>query len=51
MGDRHPNLFATVGMNKANVKEFHINADSSGQYVLSFTHSIDSATISGIEVL
>jgi hypothetical protein len=44
-------LFATVGMNKAYIKEFTLNANSSGQYVLSFTASVDSATISGIEVL
>ena len=44
-------LFATVGMNKAYVQQFNINANSSGQYVLSFTQSVDSATISGIEVL
>jgi hypothetical protein len=44
-------LFATVGMNKAYIKEFTLNANSSGQYVLSFTASVDSATISGIEIL
>jgi hypothetical protein len=44
-------LFATVGMNKAYIKEFTLPANSSGQYVLSFTASVDSATISAIEVL
>jgi hypothetical protein len=44
-------LFATVGMNKAYVKQFNINANGAGAYVLSFTASADSATISGIEVL
>jgi hypothetical protein len=44
-------LFATVGLNHAYIKEFSLPANSSGQYVLSFTASIDSATISGIEVL
>jgi hypothetical protein len=43
-------LFATVGMNKAYIKEFTLPANSSGQYILSFTASLDSATISGIEV-
>jgi hypothetical protein len=44
-------LFATVGMNTAYIKEFTLPANSSGKYVLSFTASLDSATISGIEVL
>ncbi len=44
-------LFATVGMNTAYIKEFTLPANSSGAYVLSFTASLDSATISGIEVL
>jgi hypothetical protein len=44
-------LFATVGMNKAFIWECTLNADSSGRYVLSFTASLDSATISGIEIL
>jgi Malectin domain len=44
-------LFATVGMNKAYIKEFTLNANTSGKYVLSFTASLDSATISAIEVL
>jgi hypothetical protein len=44
-------LFATVGMNTAYIKEFTLPANSSGQYVLSFTASLDSATISAIEVL
>jgi hypothetical protein len=44
-------LFATVGMNAAYIKEFTLPANSSGQYVLSFTASLDSATISAIEVL
>jgi hypothetical protein len=43
-------LFATAGMNHAVVKEFTVAADSAGKYLLSFTASVDSATISGIEV-
>jgi hypothetical protein len=44
-------LFATVGaINKAYIKQFTLPADSTGKYVLSFTASLDSATISGIEV-
>jgi hypothetical protein len=43
-------LFATVGMNKAYVREFTLPADGSGRYVLSFTATLDSATISAIEV-
>ena len=43
-------LYATVGMNKAYIKEFTLPASSSGQNVLSFTASLDSATISAIEV-
>jgi hypothetical protein len=38
-------------MNKAYIQEFVLPANSAGQYVLSFTASIDSATISAIEVL
>ena len=38
-------------MNKAYIQQFTLPANSSGQYVLSFTASLDSATISGIEVL
>ena len=41
----------TVGLNHGLIKEFTLPANASGQYVLSFTASIDSATISGIEVL
>ena len=44
-------LFATVGMNRAYVKEFTLPANPSGKYVISFTASRDSATISAIEVL
>lgn len=44
-------LFATVGLNHAYIKEFTLPPNSSGQYVLSFTASLDSATISGIEIL
>ena len=44
-------LYATVGMNHAYIKEFTVPTNSSGSYVLSFTASLDSATISGIEVL
>jgi hypothetical protein len=44
-------LWATVGLNHAYIKEFTLAANSSGQYVLSFSASLDSATISGIEVL
>lgn len=44
-------LYATVGMNAAYIAEFTLPANSSGQYVLSFTASLDSATISGIEIL
>jgi hypothetical protein len=44
-------LFATVGLNEAYVKEFTLNANGSGQYVISFTTSVDAATISAIEVL
>jgi hypothetical protein len=43
-------LYATVGLNHAYIKEFTLPANSSGKYVLSFTASLDSATISGIEV-
>ncbi|HVZ70757.1 MAG TPA: malectin domain-containing carbohydrate-binding protein [Polyangia bacterium] len=44
-------IFATVGLNKALVKSFTLNANSSGQYVISFTTAADAATISGIEIL
>jgi hypothetical protein len=44
-------LFATVGMNTAYIAQFTEAANSAGQYVLNFTASVDSATISGIEVL
>jgi hypothetical protein len=44
-------LYATVGMNTAYIQEFTLPANSSGQYVLSFTASLDSATISAIEIL
>jgi hypothetical protein len=44
-------LFATVGFQHGYIKEFSLPANSSGKYVLSFTASLDSATISGIEVL
>jgi hypothetical protein len=43
-------LYATVGLNHAYVEQFTLPANSSGQYVLSFSASADSATISGIEV-
>lgn len=43
-------LFATVGMNKAYVREFNLPANASGAYVIAFTTVIDSATISAIEV-
>ena len=44
-------LFATVGFQHGYIAQFSLPANSSGQYVLSFTASLDSATISGIEVL
>jgi hypothetical protein len=45
-------LFVTAGgLNKAYIFDCTINADSGGKFVFQFTHTIDSATISGIEVL
>jgi hypothetical protein len=43
-------LFAKVGMNHAYVVPFQLAANAAGQYIISFTASLDSATISGIEV-
>lgn len=43
-------LFATVGMNKAYVREFTLNANTAGAYVIAFTTVVDSATVSGIEI-
>ncbi len=44
-------IFATAGgMNIANIQQFTENADSSGQYVITFTSVTDNALISGIEI-
>ncbi|HVZ72092.1 MAG TPA: malectin domain-containing carbohydrate-binding protein [Polyangia bacterium] len=44
-------LFATVGMNHAYIWECTLTANSAGQYVLSFSASLDAATVSAIEIL
>jgi mono/diheme cytochrome c family protein len=44
-------LYATVGMNKAYIFDCTINADANGKFIMNFTHTHDSATISAIEVL
>ncbi|HTA21155.1 MAG TPA: malectin domain-containing carbohydrate-binding protein, partial [Polyangia bacterium] len=44
--------FAAAGaMNKAVVREFRANANSTGKYVIQFTTVTDAAFVSGIEVL
>jgi len=44
-------IFATAGgMNIANIQQFTENANSSGQYVITFTSVVDKALISGIEI-
>ncbi len=44
-------IFAAAGaQNKAIIKEFTVNANSSGQYVVQFTSVVNQSLLSGIEV-
>jgi hypothetical protein len=44
-------IIATAGViNKANVQQFTVNANASGQYVIQFTQIINQSLISGIEI-
>jgi len=44
-------IFAAAGaQNKAVIREFVVNADSSGQYVIQFTSVVNNASVSGIEI-
>jgi hypothetical protein len=44
-------IFAAAGaQNKAVIKEFVMNADSSGQYVIQFTSVTNNSSLSGIEI-
>jgi hypothetical protein len=45
-------IFAAAGaQNKAVIKEFVLNANSSGQYVVQFTTVTNNASVSGIEIV
>ncbi len=45
-------IFASIGVkNKAIVREFASNADTNGQLLLQFTSLVNSAKVSGIEIL
>jgi len=44
-------IFAAAGaQNKAVIREFVVNADSSGRYVIQFTAVVNNASVSGIEI-
>ncbi len=44
-------IFAAAGAkNKAIIKQFTVNANSSGQYVVQFTSVVNQSLLSGIEV-
>lgn len=44
-------LYKTIGLNHAYIREIAQPANSTGKYVLVFTASVDAATISAIEVM
>jgi len=45
-------IFAAAGaQNKAVIREFAVNADSSGRYVVQFTSVVNNSSVSGIEVV
>jgi hypothetical protein len=47
----HFDIFAAAGAkNRAIIKQFTVNANSSGQYVIQFTEVVNQSLISGIEV-
>jgi hypothetical protein len=41
---------AAGGENVANIQQFTVNANSSGQFVITFTSIVNNALISGIEI-
>jgi len=41
---------AAGGENIANIQQFTVNANSSGQFVITFTSVVNNALISGIEI-
>ncbi|HWX55648.1 MAG TPA: malectin domain-containing carbohydrate-binding protein, partial [Verrucomicrobiae bacterium] len=47
----HFDIFAAAGAkNRAIIKQFTVNANSSGQYVIQFTEVVNQSLVSGIEV-
>ena len=45
-------IFAAAGaQNKAVIREFAVNADSGGRYVIQFTSVVNNASVSGIEIV